>query len=156
MGNLRLSLRWLWLDFNRFKNHLESKGYYSPTPCKIFLWKENAKYFKVFNSSGVCFFIKMKCEKDVIYESQVINYLNKHNKDQLRFLPEIICTIIDEYCYNIFEYLDGGIVDRKSIIEFDLPKQMLAIVSFFHKINIKSKRIKNEAVATIMKTIFIT
>ena len=62
MKNLKLSLRWLWLDFNRFKNHLESKGYYSPIPCKVFLWKENAKYFKVFNSSGVCFFIKMKCD----------------------------------------------------------------------------------------------
>ena len=140
--NLWKSLRWLKLDFNKFKDHLESRGYYSPVPCKLFLWKRHAKYFRVFDNSGACFFIKMKCEKDTIHESKVINHLDKCNSDNLIFFPKIFCTIIDEYCYNVFEYLEGDVVSRKSIIKFDLKKQMLSIVSFFHKINIVHRDIR--------------
>ena len=34
--NLWKSLRWLKLDFNKFKDHLESRGYYSPVPYVVY------------------------------------------------------------------------------------------------------------------------
>ena len=51
--NLKISIKWIFHNYIKFKNHLESKGYYTLNIYKIWLWKKDARYFKVYNVKGL-------------------------------------------------------------------------------------------------------
>ena len=67
--NLIISIRWLFYNYYQFKEHLELRDYYALSISKIWLWKKDAQYFTVYNTSGACFFIKMKTREKVDFEA---------------------------------------------------------------------------------------
>ena len=43
--NLFYAIKWIFGDYKNFQKHLESKGYYSISFYKVWLWKKNALSF---------------------------------------------------------------------------------------------------------------
>jgi len=140
--NLYQALRWIFSNINSFRKELEHKGYYSIEIYKIFLWKNNAKYFKVFNVKGQCFFVKMQPEDKVLHESRVIEYIESQNLQNINFYPKIQTSSIGKYSYNVFEELAGSKINKKIILENNIITQMIDILLFFNSIKIVHRDIR--------------
>ena len=136
------SLKWMQLNFNNLRKQLESQGYYSISICKFFLWKKSAKYFKVFDASGNCFFVKLQSEDKVRHEYKIFKYLEKHNLSSIDFYPKIYLSNIGNFSYNVFEELDGVRIDEKIILDFNLIGQMKKIGSFLSSIEVIHRDIR--------------
>ena len=141
-ANLYYALRWILTSINPFRKELESKGYYSIQIYKIFLWKNNAKYFKVFNVKGECFFVKLQPDDKVLHESRVINYIEAQSSEKFSFHSKIYSSVIGKYSYNIFEEFVGSKLSRKIILKNDLSSQILDILLFFNKIKIVHRDVR--------------
>ena len=140
--NLYFALRWIFNNINSFRIDLESRGYYSIEIYKIFLWKNNAKYFKVFNIRGECFFVKLQSEDKVLHESRIVEYLESQNSANINCYPKIHTSIIGKYSYNIFDDLVGSRINKKIILKNNIIKQMLDILLFFNTIKIVHRDIR--------------
>ena len=140
--NIFKSLKWIVLEFNDLKKQLESQGYYSIQIYKIFLWKNTAKYFKVFDISGKCFFVKLQSGSKIQHEYEVFKYIESRNLNQFDFYPKIYHSCTSRFSYNIFKELEGKRINEKLILEFNLIKQMLDIVLFFNKIKVVHRDIR--------------
>ena len=141
-ANLYYALKWVLTNINSFRIELESKGYYSIQIYKIFLWKNNAKYFKVFNIKGECFFVKLQPNDKVLHESRVIKHIESQSLGRFSFHSKIYSSVIGKYSYNIFEEFVGSKISRKIILKNDLISQMLDILLFFNKIKIVHRDIR--------------
>ena len=133
--NFKVSIKWIFYNYIKFKNHLELKGYYTLNIYKIWLWKKDARYFKVYNTKGECFFIKMKSEQSIISESRYLNYIYKRNFKMNPFYPKLIKSNISEFNYNIYRNIDGKKLSDCSFMS-DIVEQMKKILDFLkeHKI----------------------
>ena len=140
--NLYCALKWLFFNYNYLRKELESYDYYSIQVYKILFWKNNAKYFKVFDVSGRCFFVKLQSENKVRHEYRVIRYIEDHNLTKMDFYPKIVHSSIGRFSYNIFEELDGVRISRKSILDSNLIACMVDIIVFFNKIQIVHRDIR--------------
>tara|TARA_Y100001970_G_scaffold253100_1_gene327520 strand:+ start:510 stop:1214 length:705 start_codon:yes stop_codon:yes gene_type:complete len=140
--NLYYALRWISSNINSFRKELEHKGYYSVEIYKLFLWKDNARYFKVFNVRGQCFFVKLQSKDKVLHELRVIEYIESLNFKNINFYPKIQTSAIGRYSYNVFEDLAGSKINKKIILENDVIMQMIDILSLFSKIKIVHRDIR--------------
>ena len=147
--NFYYALTWMLLNYNDLRKQLESQGYYSIQIYKIFLWKDNAKYFKVFNIEGKCFFVKLQSKDKVKHEYDVIQYIDSRNVDKLDFYPRITYSSIGLFSYNIFEELDGVGLDKNLILNSNLINQMLDIITFFNNIKIVHRDIRPHNIIVI-------
>ena len=138
--NLGISIKWIFNNYIKFKNHLEEKGYYALTISKIWLWKEDARYFQTYNANGDCFFIKMKSEESVAHESKSLDYINRRNLDKSRFYPQIIDTNMI-FNYNIYKNINGKKLDKVSFKK-DMIEQIKIILDFFKTHNIVHRDIR--------------
>ena len=149
------SLKWMQLNFNNLRKQLESQGYYSISICKFFLWKKSAKYFKVFDASGNCFFVKLQSEDKVRHEYKIFKYLEKHNLLSIDFYPKIYLSNIGNFSYNVFEELDGVRINEKIILDFNLIGQMKKIVSFLSSIEVVHRDIRPHNIIVANETMKI-
>ena len=149
------SLKWMQLNFNNLRKQLESQGYYSISICKFFLWKKSAKYFKVFDASGNCFFVKLQSEDKVRHEYKIFKYLEKHNLSSIDFYPKIYLSNIGNFSYNVFEELDGVRINEKIILDFNLIGQMKKIVSFLSSIEVVHRDIRPHNIIVANETMKI-
>lgn len=133
--NLIISIKWIFNRYIEFKNHLEDRGYYALSLSKIWLWKEDSKYFTVYNTDGDCFFVKIKTEKSVLYEYELLNYISSKNISKDRFYPEIVETNTADFNYNIYKNINGKKMSRSSF-KISFIDQMRRILVFLkeHKI----------------------
>ena len=99
--NLYHAIQWIINDYKKFQNHLECKGYYSISFYKIWLWKKDAKYFKIYNTAGNCFFVKMKSRNRVHFENEVLEYISLRDSNKINFYPKIIDSNTSVFNYNI-------------------------------------------------------
>ena len=150
--NLKISIKWIFHNYIKLKNHLESKGYYTLSIYKIWLWKKDARYFKVYNVKGECFFIKMKSKQSIISESRALSYLHKRNFNMVPFYPNLVNTNISEFNYNIYINIDGekisvqsfatGLIDQiRMILDFlkenrTIHRDIGLIISFYRIITL--------------------
>ena len=149
------SLKWMQLNFNNLRKQLESQGYYSISICKFFLWKKSAKYFKVFDASGNCFFVKLQSEDKVRHEYKIFKYLEKHNLSSIDFYPKIYLSNIGNFSYNVFEELDGVRINEKIILDFNLIGQMKKIGSFLSSIELVHRDIRPHNIIVVNETMKI-
>lgn len=139
--NLKNSIKWLYLNYRRFQIHLESKGLYSIEFYKIWLWRENAKYFKVYNSRGNCFFVKLKTKDSVSHECKVLNYIYIKDSMKTGFYPKLVDSSISEFNYVIYENIQGKKISKKSL-NLNSLIQMKEILIFLKNNNIIHRDIR--------------
>tara|TARA_Y100000768_G_scaffold283875_1_gene218506 strand:+ start:3007 stop:3723 length:717 start_codon:yes stop_codon:yes gene_type:complete len=149
------SLKWIRFNLNNFRKQLESQGYYSISITKFFLWKESAKYFKVFDSTGNCFFVKLQSDDKVRHEYKIFKYLDKHNLSKICFYPKIFLSNIGNFSYNVFEELDGDRINKKIILDHNLIGQMKRIVSFLDNIGLVHRDIRPHNIIVVNDTMKI-
>ena len=153
--NIYHALKWIFLKYNDLRRQLESYGYYSIQIYKIFLWKKSAKYFKVFDVSGRCFFVKLQSEGKVQHEYQVNQYMEGCNLGKIDFYPKVILSRVGAFSYNIFEELEGERINKRLMSDFDLIKQMTEVALFFSKIEIVHRDIRPHNIIVVNKKIKI-
>ena len=139
--NLKHSIRWLYFNYRSFQVHLESKGLYLIEFYKIWLWRKDAKYFKVYNNQGDCFFIKLKAKDSVSYESKVLEYIHSRDSDSYRFYPKLIDISISEFNYLIYENVPGKRISKNSLNSNSLI-QIKEILFFLKRNNIIHRDIR--------------
>ena len=115
--NLYYAICWVFSDYREFQKYLESKGYYSISFYKIWLWKKDAKYFKIYDMGGNCFFVKMKSEDSVRFEKETLDYISLKDSNGIKFYPKIIESNTSDFNYNIYENIEADRISKKS---FDL------------------------------------
>ena len=130
--NLNHSICWIYFNYRKFQRHLETKGFYSIEFYKIWLWKESAKYFKVYNVKGDCFFIKLKSKESVSYESKVLNYISGRRSNIGSFYPKVIEMNISEFNYLIYENVYGDQISKNSL-NLNSLIQIKEILAFFKR-----------------------
>ena len=153
--NIIQSLVWILSNYNKLRKQLESQGYYSMFIYKIFLWKSSAKYFKVFDIGGRCFFLKLQSDDKVAYEYQAYRYIEDHNLSRVDFYPKVALSTIGKFSYNVFEELDGQRINKKLILDFDLIKQMKDVALFFDDIRLVHRDIRPHNIIVVDKKIKI-
>ena len=114
MQNLFHAICWIVSDYRKFQRYLESRGYYSISFYKIWLWKKNAKYFKIYDTGGNCFFVKMKSKDSVCFESETLDYISLRDSGKINFYPKIIESNTSDFSYNIYENIEADKISRKS------------------------------------------
>tara|TARA_B100001142_G_scaffold201429_1_gene199992 strand:+ start:1608 stop:2297 length:690 start_codon:yes stop_codon:yes gene_type:complete len=139
--NLKQAIGWLYFNYRRFQMHLESKGLYSIEFYKIWLWKKDAKYFKVYNNQGDCFFVKLKTKDSVSYESKVLKYIYSIDSGKSGFYPKVIDIGISEFNYLIYENISGKQIAKNSLSSNSLI-QIKEILFFLKHNNIVHRDIR--------------
>ncbi len=122
MQNLFHAIKWIFSDYKKFQKHLGTRGYYSISFYKIWLWKKDAKYFKIYNAGGKCFFVKMKSENSIRFESKALNYISLKDSSRINFYPKIIHSNTSDFNYNIYENIEADKIGRKSFGLFFLSQ----------------------------------
>ena len=140
---------WVFSDYYVFKNFLESKGYYSISFYKIWLWKDDSKYFKVFNQRGESFFLKMKQNKNIIYESYIVKRIEANHSGVSKFSPKIYESNIGQFSYNIYEDLSGLKIKKFSGDRMSILNQMIQILKIFREENIIHRDIRPHNIVII-------
>ena len=132
LRNLSHSIYWLYFNFRKLQKDLECKGFYSIELYKIWLWKKDAKYFKVYDEKGDCFFIKLKSKESISYESKVLDYINERRSNIGRFYPKVIGMNISEFNYLIYENISGKQIAKNSL-NLNFLFQIKEILVFFKR-----------------------
>tara|TARA_Y100001970_G_C13993826_1_gene729632 strand:+ start:152 stop:844 length:693 start_codon:yes stop_codon:yes gene_type:complete len=130
--NLMISISWIFNYYSKFSKNMELRGYYSLGIYKIWLWKEDARYFTAYDISGTCFFIKMKPRKKIEFEYSVNDYINQNYLEKIKFYPQIVDSCTSDFFYNVYEYIDGSKIS-KSTFSKELVNQIYLILIFFKK-----------------------
>ncbi len=140
--NIYGSLRWVFSDYYAFKSFLESRGYYSVCFYKIWLWKENARYFKVFNDSGRCFFLKLKDRTSIERELFILSYIGSIDIKRICFYPQIFDSNSGYFSYNVYEDLEGMNFKKFSGDKVDILNQIIQCLRFFKNVKVVHRDIR--------------
>jgi serine/threonine protein kinase len=111
--NLFNAIGWIVGNYNEFQEHLDNKGYYSISFYKIWLWKKNARYFKVYNAAGKCFFLKMKTKDSINQENEILKYISLRDSNNIRFYPKLIESNTSIFNYSIYENIEALRIRKK-------------------------------------------
>ena len=128
--NLIISIKWLYCNYARFQKDLESRGFYALEFYKIWLWREDAKYFKTYNAKGDCFFVKLKTRDSVEFESKSLNYIFKRDAGNSSFYPSMVAANTGYFNYIIYKNISGHKIRKKSLSmnSFNQMKEILVFL----------------------------